>query len=93
LKISAKVGDGMTKIERSKTQNQNTKSKPMRNKAQEKNQTQQITRNFKDAGAIVRMSNHFERNRKQKQENKPRQNKRTEKIENLGKSWWWDDKD
>jgi hypothetical protein len=32
LKISAKVGGGMTKIERSKTQNQNAKSKPTRNK-------------------------------------------------------------
>jgi hypothetical protein len=62
----------MRKIERSKTQNQKTKSKATRNKAQEKNQIQQLTRSFKDAEAIESIATHFEGQRRQKQENKPR---------------------
>jgi hypothetical protein len=40
---------------------------------------EQITRNFKDAGTIASMTGHFEGKIGQKQENKPRQHKRSEK--------------
>jgi hypothetical protein len=50
--------DGMTKIENSKTQNEQRKSKRTRNKTQEKNQIQYMTRNFKDAGIISHIPNY-----------------------------------
>jgi hypothetical protein len=42
-----KVGDGMTKIERSKRQNQQRTSEQTRNKAEEENQIQDLARDFK----------------------------------------------
>jgi hypothetical protein len=75
----------MTKVERSRAQNQQRTSEQTRNKAQAKNQLQNLTRDFKDAGTIASIANDFETRRKPKQWNKPRQKKRTEKIANLGK--------
>jgi hypothetical protein len=46
---------------------------------------EQITRNFKATGTIGSIASYFERKRKSKQYNKPRQKKRTEKISNVGK--------
>jgi hypothetical protein len=57
----------MTKIEKSRTQNQQRTSEQTRDKAQAKNQIQDLTRDFKGAGTIASIGNEFEKKRKPKQ--------------------------